>query len=270
MKYLDTKIFVLSSILFFTSVGCVTQLRMSDSISDSYNNYMDLKASGIYYKNYEVNDWYKDNYLTGYQGKAVAHKSGEKEKVETEALHSESDVQEDYNLPSLKDPRLHFNHRHFIWGEGFGVYFAYQLGRSNSFYHNRGISAAGHWYFSPTGHWFYNWHPFYGSFVYTNPYDSYWGATDYTYADLYNSYTHAEKYRDRYRNRRGYTPSFTSESHRYRVNSSAVERSSTRKRSRSVDNARVRSTGRSSAGDGSTGRSRGSSEGGDSRSRGGS
>ncbi|WP_428236287.1 hypothetical protein [Gracilimonas sp.] len=271
MKYLDTKLFILSLMLFFVSVGCVTQLKVSDSISKSYDNYMALEASGIYYKSYEVQDWYDEHYLTGYQGEAVAHKSTEKSQIEAESPDSEPDVQEGYDFPDLKDPRLHYNHRHYIWGEGFGVYFALQLGRSNSFYHNRGLSAAGHWYFSPTGHWFYNWHPFYDSFVNTNPYDSYWGATDYAYADLYNSYTHAEKYRERYRNsRRGYNPSFTTESHRYRVNSSAVERSSTRKRSSSVDNARVRSTGRSSAGDGSTGRSRGSSEGGDSRSRGGS
>lgn len=271
MNYLITKTFFLSILLFFVSAGCITQLKVSNSISDSYQNYLALEESGIFYKNYEVSDWYEDRYLSGYQGKAVLNTSEEVPEVKEESEGSVSEKaisKDDDEFLGLKDPRLHYNHRHYIWGEGFSAYFTFQRGRNDPFFHKRGLSDAGHWYFSPTGHWFYFWYPYYSFFMNSSSYDSYWGTNDY----FYNSYTRAQRYKEnavRYRTRGGYSTAYKSQNHRLRANSSAIERSSARTRNSSSDNGRVRNTGRSSAEDGSTGRSRGSSEGGDSRSRGG-
>jgi|GEM_PF-2026278 hypothetical protein len=279
MKTHNTHIIVVTLVLVSVFLsGCYTQLKTSVKYEQEYQNeYVVLKKAGIFYKDYSKEMWYKERFLdkvnwTGTDStKNYSAKSNTLNRTTRNSEYA-SAFPGWYSNP-------HRYHRHYIWGEGFGMafgplYWAYRLDSGRAY----GNSHSGHWYYNPPGFWSYYYYPYSTSFHDPYYYDSYWGTTGYwgmgNFAVAeYNNHTRARNYTEnsrKYRLGPRNTGLVYEVSQRTRSNSSAVSRTRGVTRSSSEDT-RVRSTGSSTGSTTrSTGRSRSSGDGdSSSRSRGG-
>lgn len=259
---------LLSIALFFFS-GCYTQLKTSAKYDVPYESeYVILKKSGIFYKDYNKEMWYKDNFLnevSWYNTDSTLYSSNK-----TKAGNSgffESQYASAYPGWYANPHRFH---RHYVWGEGFGLafgplYWAYNLDSRRGY----GGSHSGHWYYNPAGFWSYYYYPYSSYFHGPYYFDSYWGTTrgwgvNTSVVAVYNDYTRAKNYSEnlnKYQLGPRNSGLISERSQRIRANRDAVSRARAISRTSSSDT-RVRRSGNSTGSNTrSTGRSRSSGDG---------
>ena len=277
MKSFNIDILLITVVSVFIS-GCYTQLKTSAKYEQQYENeYVVLKKAGIFYKDYNKEMWYKERFLNKVNWEGID--STESYSANSKTLNSTTRNPEYVSAFPGWYSNPHRYHRHYIWGEGFGMafgplYWGYRLDAGRAYAN----SHSGHWYYNPAGFWSYYYYPYSSNFYGPYYYDSYWGTTggwgiNTTAVAVYNDHTRAKNYAEnskKYRLGPRNSGLIYDQSSRTRSTSSSVSRARTVTRSNS-SGTRGRSTGRSSGSTTrSTGRSRSSGDGNSSsRSRGG-
>jgi hypothetical protein len=263
-----------------------SQARQGYSANYYDEDYAALEEDGIYYKDYETENWYKDNYADnvywkGYEdGYGNGYEDGFDGAYERAAQkYARNSYFYGYKPWAYNSWHLnsHRFHRHYMWGAGFSLHFGGFNGLWVSNHTFDIYSPSGYWYYTPAGYRMYSYYPygfdFYSPFGYYG-YSGFYGNPYYNTLVYYNSYTKTNRYRrsaELYRkgprnsglvNRDSYRSRSSRSNYTPRTRGSSV-------RSRSINSgSRVRSTGRSGSvgrSSGNVGRSRGTSSSGSSR-----
>lgn len=260
-----------------------SQARKAYSAGYYDDDYAELEEAGIYYKDYETEKWYKENYANnvyweGYEdgygnGYEDGFDGGYERAAQKYASRSYFYGYKPwaYNSWYLNSHRFH---RHFIWGAGFGLHFGGYSGLWASNWPYDMYSSSGYWYYDNFGYLRYNYYPYYSSFGYG--YAGFYGNPYYNTLVIYNDYNRTNRYRrsaELYRKGPRNSGLVNRDSYRSRSKSDYTPRTrGSSVRSRGINSStRVRSTGRSGSVGRSSGnvtRSRGTSGSGSSRSRG--
>src|SRR6056297_664982 len=184
-----------------------SQARQGYSADYYDEDYAALEEDGIYYKDYETENWYKDNYADnvywkGYEdGYGNGYEDGFDGAYERAAQkYARNSYFYGYKPWAYNSWHLnsHRFHRHYIWGAGFGLHFGGFNGLWVSNWTFDMYSPSGYWYYDHSGYLRYQYYP-YGSSFY-NPYGFYgysgfYGNPYYNTLVYYNSYTKTNRYR---------------------------------------------------------------------------